>query len=490
MTWLPVFSQLEALKTAPWGDKVARILSAALEAVEPGTAVARSLQRRGERLLVAGREYDLERYRRIWIVGAGKAGAPMARSAAGILGERLSGGLVIVKEGYAGGPPAVFNCTQTASAPGSLRLHSASQEPHRRSGRGNAHPAGLRLIEAGHPLPDERGIQGAQQIADLLAGLNAEDLVICLISGGGSALLVSPAPGLSLADLQALTSALLACGASIDEINTLRKHLEQLKGGGLARLASPASLVTLILSDVVGDPLDVIASGPTVPDPTTYAAAWEIIERYGLAGKLPSELVERLQSGRRGELPETPKPGEAVFENVQNVVVGGNLTAARAALEQAQREGFHSLLLTTRLQGEARQAGRFLAAILSQIAADGQPVARPACLVAGGETTVTLTGGGLGGRNQELALGALADLAGLEQVALVTLATDGGDGPTDAAGAIVTGRSLARAQQMGLDPRLYLARNDAYYFFERLGDLIRTGPTQTNVTDLAFLFAF
>jgi hydroxypyruvate reductase len=458
MTWLPVFSQHEALKTAPWGGRVARILSAALKAVEPGTAVATHMQRRGDSLWVAGQEYDLQRYRRVWIVGAGKAGAPMANSVAGILGERLSGGLVVVKEGYAGWS-------------GSL-------------------PDSLRLVEAGHPIPDERGMRGAQQIASLLAGLTADDLVICLLSGGGSALLVSPAPGLSLADLQVLTGALLACGASIDEINTLRKHLEQLKGGGLARLASPASLVTLVLSDVVGDPLDVIASGPTVPDPSTFEEAWQIIERYGLAGRLPGALVLRLQRGRRGGLPETPKPGEPLFDKVKNAVVGSNLTAAQAALEQAQAEGFHSLLLTTRLQGEARQAGRFLAAILRQIAADGWPLPRPACLVAGGETTVTLAGDGLGGRNQELALGALIDLAGLEEVALLTLATDGGDGPTDAAGAIVTGRSLTRAQQMGLDPRLYLARNDAYHFFAPLGDLIRTGPTQTNVTDLAFLFAF
>jgi len=456
--WLPVFSQHDALKTAPWGGKVARILSAALEAVEPGESVARYLQRQGDILWLAGRAYDLRRYRHVWIVGAGKAGAPMAQRTASILGDRLTGGLVIVKDGHAGDRSAL--------------------------------PEGLRLIEAGHPIPDERGVAGAAQIAALLAELNEDDLVICLISGGGSALLVSPGPGVTLADLRALTAALLACGASIDEINILRKHMEQLKGGGLARLAAPATLLTLILSDVVGDPLEVIASGPSVPDPSTFSDAWEVVERYDLHDQLPTALIDRLARGRRGELPDTPKPGDALFDYGQNVVIGNNLQAAQAAIQQAQVEGFNTLLLTTRLQGEARQAGRFLAAIARQIAANGQPLPRPACLLAGGETTVCLSGDGLGGRNQELALGAVADLAGLEEIALATLATDGGDGPTDAAGAIVTGRTLARAREIGLDPTQYLARNDAYRFFAPLGDLIRTGPTQTNVTDLAFLFAF
>lgn len=456
--WRSAFSRLSALQGTPWGEAVARILSAALEAVEPGEAVARHLQRRGARLYAAGRQFDLRRYRRVWIVGAGKAGAPMAQRAAAILGDALAGGLVIVKEGHAGAPAAL--------------------------------PPRLRLLEAGHPIPDARGVAAAQQIADLLAGMTADDLVICLISGGGSALLVSPAPGLALADLQALTAALLACGASIDEINTLRKHLEQLKGGGLARLAHPATLITLILSDVVGDPLEVIASGPTVPDPTTFADAWEVLQRYRLVEALPAALIERLQRGLRGELPETPKPGDPLFAAVHNQIIANNHIAAEAALRQAQSEGFHTLLLTAHLQGEARQAGRFLAAILRQIAASGQPLPRPACLAVGGETTVTLIGDGLGGRNQELALGAVADLGGLERAALIALATDGGDGPTDAAGAVVTGETLARARRLGLDPRAFLARNDAYHFFDPLGDLIRTGPTQTNVCDLALLFAF
>jgi hydroxypyruvate reductase len=432
------------------------VLSAALQAVDPAAAVRRYLQRSGNRLWVAGNEFDLSRFSRVLLVGAGKAGAPMARAAAEIVGNRLAGGVMIVKEGYGE----------------DLADRKVS------------------VIEAGHPLPDERGVQGAGRVIELLQGAGPEDLVIALLSGGGSALLVSPAEGLSLADLQDLTTTLLRCGADIYEINTIRKHLERLKGGGLARLAAPALLVTLILSDVVGDPLDVIASGPTVPDPSTFAGAYDVLEKYGIVGKAPPAVVRRLECGRSGELLETPKPGEAVFERAHNVLVGSNRLAAEAALAQAQAEGLHGLLLTTYLQGEARQAGRVLASLARQIAADGQPLPRRACLVAGGETTVTLHGDGLGGRNQELALGAVADLAGLPEVALVTMATDGGDGPTDAAGAVVTGDTLERARRAGLSPVEYLARNDAYHFFDALGDLLKPGPTQTNVNDLAFLFAF
>ena len=405
-----------------------------------------------------GQEFDLRQYRHVWMVGAGKAGAPMAKRTAELVGDNLTGGLVIVKQGHAGNLQGL--------------------------------PRQLHLMEAGHPIPDERGMAGARQIAQVLAGLTGDDLVICLISGGGSALLVSPVPGISLSDLQGLTSALVSSAASIDEINTVRKHLEQLKGGGLARLASPARMLALILSDVVGDPLEVIASGPTVPDTTTFADAWGVIERYNLVDRTPRALVQTLQRGCRGELPETPKPGDPIFENIHNVIIGNNRQAANAALLQAQHEGLHGMLLTNQLQGEARQAGRFLASIVRQVVAYGEPLPRPACIIAGGETTVSLTGNGLGGRNQELALGAVADLAGLEEVALVTLATDGEDGPTDAAGAIVTGTTCQLALNKKLVPADFLSRNDAYHFFDQLGSLIRTGPTQTNVTDLAFLFIF
>ena len=444
-----------SLRACPRGEAITRVMAAALEAVDPEQAVRACLHREGDLLEVAGKRYHLDQFRDVWVVGAGKAGYPMALAASEVLAGRVSGGLVITKDGHAPGIPL---------------------------------PGGIVLRESSHPIPDERGVQAALEMAEWIGRSGPDDLVVCLISGGGSALMPLPAPGIGLEDLQRTTAALLACGASIDQINAVRKHLDRLKGGGLARLAQPAALVALALSDVVGDPLDVIASGPTVPDPTTFGGALEILDGFGLLAKIPAAVRQRLEEGRAGRLPETPKPGDPLFERVQTVVVGSNLQAARAALRQAGLEGFQPLLLTTQLQGEARQAGRFLAALARQACASGEPAARPACLVAGGETTVTLTGNGRGGRNQELALGAVAELAGLEGVVLVALATDGGDGPTDAAGAVASGETAARAARLGLDPRRALADNNAYPFFDALGDLLKPGPTRTNVNDLNLLF--
>ena len=451
---------LDAIKE---GEKVRRILAAAVEAVEPAGAVRRHVQRDGDRLSIGGRDYDLGKIQRVLVVGAGKAGAPMAEAVAEILGDRLTSGIVLVKEGHIGsGSPAKF---------------SQSWQ-------------GLRILEAGHPVPDQRGVEGANQIIELLKKAQEDDLVISLISGGGSALMTCPEEPVSLEDLRAVTGALLTSGANINEINALRKHLEGLKGGKLARLAAPAHTATLILSDVVGDPLDVIASGPTVPDNSTFEDAFRVLERYGLMVKAPEAVLARLQKGMRGEVAENPRPDDLLFQKVHNAIIASNMLAARAAVEQARREGFHAMLLTTYLQGEARQAGRVLAAITRQIVASGQPLERPACVVIGGETTVTLQGDGLGGRNQEMALAAVRDMAGLPQAAMICLATDGGDGPTAAAGAVVTGDTLARASQLGLAPAGFLERNDAFHFFEPLGDLLKTGPTRTNVNDLAFIFAF
>lgn len=445
-----------SLRASPMGETIARVLAAALAAVEPAAAVARHLRRDGDLLLAGDRAIDLRAVGRVIVVGAGKAGEPMARAAAAILGDRLSAGLVVVKDGHLGEGPVER----------------------------------VRLVEAGHPVPDERGVAAARELAALLGGLGPDDLVLALISGGGSALLTLPAEGVALGDLQALTEALLASGASIGEINTLRKHLDRVKGGGLARLAHPASLVTLILSDVVGSPLDTIASGPTVGDPSTFADALEVLERRGLLEAAPPAIVAHLRRGRAGELPETPKPGDALFDRVHNLLVGDNRQAAAAALAAAEAAGLTPVLLTTALEGEAREAGRFLAAILREAAGGEGTLRRPICLVAGGETTVTLRGKGRGGRNQELALAAAPALAGLRDVALVALATDGGDGPTDAAGAVVTGETMARARALGLDHAGHLAHNDAYPFFAALDDLLRPGPTGTNVNDLTFLFAW
>ena len=442
----------ETLRASPHGEAVCRVLAAAINAVEPGAAVNRHMSRIGSKLTIAGKTYDLDAYQRVLVFGFGKASVPMCNAAMSMLGERFSKGVAI---------------TKTAAT--------------------SEHPR-LEVFTAGHPVPDESGVRAAKRILDILANTETDDLVIFLISGGGSALLTAPANGISLDDVQATTEVLLATGAEITAINTVRKHLSEVKGGNLARHAHPAETVALILSDVIGDPLDMIASGPTVPDPSTYAQALEIIQGKEM---IPRSVREHLQQGAEGEIPETPKPGDPLFADVTNGLIGNNHRAAQAAARQASEEGFNSLLLTTRLQGEARTIGPVLAAIGQQIVASDEPVPRPACLVAGGETTVTLSQNpGLGGRNQEVALSTVSDLAGLENVLLVTLATDGDDGPSDAAGAVVSGETLGRARALGLDPAGFLARNDSYHFIEPLGDLLRPGPTKTNVNDLNFIFVF
>jgi glycerate 2-kinase len=440
-----------SLRESPHGPALAQIMAAALAAVDPQRAIHRFLRRDNDSLFVGDRAYDVQRLKRIFVVGAGKAGAPMAAAAADILGERLTAGLVIVKEGYSG-------------VAGSIEI-----------------------VEGGHPLPDSRGVQAATRIAALVESAEADDLVLVLISGGGSALLTLPADPITLEDKIALTDLLLRSGATINEINALRKHLSRIKGGQLAALAAPAQVAALILSDVVGSPLDVIASGPTVPDPTAFDDSWAIVERLKLVDHLPAAIRERLMRGRAGHESETPKPGDPIFERVHNVVIGSNELAAEAASHESRRLGFTPLLLTTYLEGEAREAGRFLAAIAREIALHDRPIAKPALLIAGGETTVTIRGDGRGGRNQELALGAVRALAGLSDTTLVALATDGGDGPTDAAGAVVTGATMSHAAALGLDPDHFLSRNDAYHFFSALDDLLRPGPTRTNVNDLTFV---
>ncbi|MEI6042923.1 MAG: DUF4147 domain-containing protein, partial [Chloroflexota bacterium] len=370
------------------------ILSAALGAVEPGAAIRKVLRYDSEsgRLEVAGREYDLNQYNRVYVVGAGKAGWPMAEALVGLLGARLERGLVNVKYGYV--PP--FG---TETGP-------------------------IALTEAGHPVLDEAGVKGTQRIVELLQGLNEDDLVLAVISGGGSALLEMPVEGVTLAEMQLLTGALLRCGATINQMNTVRKHLSQIKGGQLARWANPASVIGLLLSDVVGSPLDVIASGLTVPDTSTFGEAWATLENFGLTTTgTPPSILAHLRAGVNGQLPETPKPGEALFEKVQNVVVADNRIAALAAVEAARHLGFNPLLLSTFVEGEAREVARVYAALAKEIHTFNTPVARPACLLLGGETTVTVHGEGLGGRNQELALAAALAIADLAGVLIVPLAT-------------------------------------------------------------------
>jgi glycerate 2-kinase len=418
---------------------------AALDAVEPAAAVRRFVQRNGTTLQVSDRAYNLAQVQHIYLLAAGKAALPMAAATAAILADRLTSGVALTKYGHA-------------------------------EACGRPLPESIEMIEAGHPIPDENCLRGARAIADLAQMAGEADLVLCLISGGGSALLTLPAGELSLADLQHLTEALLRSGATIGEINTVRKHLSAVKGGNLAHLVSPATLISLVLSDVIGDPLEVIASGPTVPDPTTVDDAQRVLAGYGEPLADPSHYLR-----------ETPKPGDPIFEKVQNVVIGSNRQAALAAAACARQRGFHTLLLGTFLEGEAREAGKLAAGLAKAVRAHGDPVPPPACLILGGETTVTVRGKGKGGRNQELALSAAIALAGWPDILLMTLATDGGDGPTDAAGAVVTGSTVERARASGLDPHAALAQNDSYPFFQALGDLIQTGPTGTNVNDLLFI---
>ena len=432
-----------------------QLQQAALAAVDPAEAVYQFVSRVGDQMLVADRSYPLREVDRVFLIGAGKAAMPMADAVSEVLRDRLHGGVVITKYHHADRP-----------LPDHIRVH-----------------------EAGHPVPDQNSVDATRDVAELLREVTPRDLILCVLSGGGSALLTLPAGGITLADLQATTQLLLRAGATIHEINALRKHLDMVKGGGLARLVNGAPIVTLILSDVIGDDLSVIASGPTVPDPSTFAEAWQIVQQFDLADQLPAAVRARLSLGAAGEIADTPKPGDALFDKVQTVIIGSNAQAAQAAEQAARQLKFNTLLLTTQAQGEAREVAKVAAAIAQEIARYNRPVPKPACVIIGGETTVTLKGRGLGGRNQEIALAAAIALDGLPNTLVAALGTDGTDGPTDAAGAIALGETLRRARALGLDAQAHLADNDAYHFFQALGDLIVTGPTGTNVNDLLFILA-
>lgn len=434
-------------------SKIVKTLEAALAAADPRNAVLNVLQRAGDRLSVGDRHYDLGRFERIFVIGAGKAGAPMTQAVEQVLGDRISGGLVVVKTAH-GGP-----------------THHVT------------------MAEAAHPMPDTAGVVAGQQMLELAHKAGPKDLVIALLSGGGSALLVAPAAGLTLADKQSMTNALLACGATINEINCLRKHCSAVKGGQLARAVAPATLITLALSDVIGSPLDVIASGPTVPDASTWADAWAVVEKYDLAAKLPAAIVTRLRAGLDGALADTPKAADPAFVTTQTLVVADNRVAAAAALAQARTLGYNALLLTTYVEGEAAHVAKVAVALAKEVCATGQPLAAPACLVLGGETTVTLGATpGRGGRNQELALAAAIALQNIAGVTIVSLATDGSDGPTDSAGGMADQATVSRGAAAGLRAADHLRRHDAYPFLQATNDLLLTGPTQTNVNDLIFVF--
>lgn len=425
------------------------IFQASLQAVDPIAAVKRYLTLENDTLIVAGKSFPLTKYKGIFLVGFGKAGASMARGVEDVLQERLEAGIINVKYGHV------------------QRLSSK-----------------IKINEAGHPVPDAAGMAGAREIVQFLEARRADELVICVISGGGSAIFPLPQEGITLEEKQEMTRQLLACGADIKEINAIRKHISRVKGGQLARIAQPATLITLILSDVIGDPLDSIASGPTAADSTTFQDCVNILTKYQLWGKIPRSIEQHLQAGAAGKIPDTPKAGDPAFTSTHNVIVGSNWQAVQAAEQAAAALGYRTLILSTFIEGETRDVARVHAAIAKEVRKSGHPIAAPACILSGGETTVTIRGTGLGGRNQEFVLAAAMDLRDMDNVVVLSAGTDGTDGPTDAAGALADGKSIARAQQLSLNASDYLQNNDSYHFFAALGDLIKTGPTNTNVMDL------
>jgi glycerate 2-kinase len=347
----------------------------------------------------------------------------------------------------------------------------------------------IKLNEASHPLPDEAGVAGSQKMKELIRDAKESDLVICLLSGGGSSLMPLPGEGVSLDEKVTITKALLRAGATINELNAVRKHLSAIKGGRLAKAAGGAHVVTLVLSDVVGDSLEVIASGPTTPDSTTFGDAISVVRKYMLWETAPKGIQRILTNGNAGKITETPKPGDEAFSRVTNHILSNNRQACEVAASYIKKRGISSSIISTTLEGEASQVGGVLGSVVKEMAIWDMPIAKPAALVAGGETTVSVRGKGTGGRNQEVALGAALRLSTAYGVVVVSIGTDGVDGPTDAAGAVADGRTIKRAEAEGMDARGSLADNDSYRFFSKLGDLIVTGPTGTNVNDIAVIVA-
>jgi glycerate 2-kinase len=431
-------------------SEAARIWSAALSAVHAGLAVSKFVRRRGPTLYVQDSRYDLRKYRKIWVLGAGKAAAPMGQAIEKILGGYISGGLLATKYGH------------------SIPLNK------------------IDITEAGHPLPDENSVTSAARILDLAKQVTPDDLVLCLLSGGASALAVAPAEEISLTAKLECTRLLLNAGASIYELNAVRKHLSCFKGGRLARFLAPAKTISLILSDVVGNDIGTIASGPLAPDPTTYTDCIKMLQRLEILEQMPAAVQNRFALGAAGHIEETPKQKESIFRGIQTVIVGSCAQACSAAMQTARRLGYRTTVLTSRLEGDNAEAARFHMSVIKEIVFEGRPLRRPACIISGGETTVKVKGNGKGGRNQEFALHCAREMANLPAPCVaVSLGTDGTDGPTDAAGAIADSSTLARSMKFGagfLDE--CLSNNDSYRFFNRLGDLLITGPTWTNVMDL------
>lgn len=432
------------LPPSPAQSLVRKLITAGLDAADPYRALLKSVSLNGQSLRVGRKMYDLSRIDRVIAVGAGKASARMAQALEKVLGRRVEDGLVVVKTGHT--------------------------LPTRR----------IAIREAGHPIPDRAGLHATHQLLRLVKHLGPRDLLFVLLSGGASSLLPAPVPGVTLTDKQRTTRLLLRSGATINEINVVRKHLSVIKGGGLAA-STRAAIVTLILSDVIGDDLGSIGSGPTVVDPSTFADAVEVLERYKIWRAVPVAVRHYLDRGRKGIVPETLKPGSRRAQSVHHQIIGTNRFMLQAVAHTADMMGFRTILFPTAILGEAGVAARQLTAIAQKI------VRRPCCVVAGGETTVTVTGKGKGGRAQEFAAAAACEIAGLPNTWVVALGSDGTDGPTDVAGAIVSGETVARAKRSDVNLRSAVNRHDTYPALKTLGCHIQTGPTGTNVNDLYLL---
>lgn len=435
-----------------------KIFKSALFKANAYEAVKEKLSLQGHFLLIPGdstihQKHDLRRFKRVIVLGAGKASASMAVACEEILRKKIDQGLIITKYGH------------------SRKLST------------------IDIIEAGHPLPDQSGFEGAQKMVSILKAAQVDDLIIFLTSGGCSALLPLPPKSISLIEKQKVTQLLLNAGTPIQEINTVRKHLSLTKGGQLARLAFPATVINLILSDVIGDQLETIGSGPFVPDSSTFQDAWNVLKKYQLLNRVSPSITRYLKQGLLGKIQETPPKGQPCFNKVTHVIVATNFTALQAAQEKAEALGFKPVILSSQIQGEARELARFYGGIAREINKSGHPAQKPICLLAGGEPTVTVTGKGVGGRNTELALAMAMELKGLRKTIFLSAGTDGSDGPTDAAGAVVNGLTYSRALQKGISPEAHLKENDSYTFFKKAGGLLMTGPTRTNVMDLHILLA-
>ena len=424
------------------------LLAASLKAADPAILVKRALSLKNRRLLVGKAAYPLDKYERVVVVGGGKGAVPMASAVEQLLKDRIDGGLIVTRYGHGG----VLSR--------------------------------IEVVEAGHPIPDRTGVAAAQRVLELLKKSGERDLVIVLLSGGASALLPSPVEGVSLTDKQVVTALLLRSGATIQELNAVRKHLSHLKGGNMATAAAPATMLALVLSDVVGNDLSSIASGPTVPDPTTFHDAMAILHHYDLWDKIPQAIKDHLVQGSRSGSSDTPKPNHPAFARVQNLIIGDVGVSLDAAAAQARRLGYHPFVLSSSLTGEAREVAKVFGAIIREIVATDRPIKRPVALLAGGETTVSVQGQGSGGRCQEFTLALAMEVAGLKKVTVFGFGTDGSDGATDAAGAVADGGTVERAHALGLQPQRFLDQNDSHTFFHTMAQTIQTGPTRTNVTDL------